>query len=263
MASWIRESLDDQPDNVAATRSGRDAVLAFVRTPFAVRCNVVKVWRLLPEGLWDTLGEPGDIRWSRQRERRALVVVGIVVALLILGVSSIGYLTDGADGGAMFPLVGASTGNGVPQFSAGWCYVPWLSLASVLWVALPPLAGWGFVRLVWIPLVAAGKSTAEATLATARHFSGTYLHVYLMIMVGAGLMAVLVRLAPASTERFRWYLWCFLFGESFFVPAAMWLRLVLSDSRGAIFGRSRYWVLATYGVVFVSIPIWGMLIVFW
>jgi hypothetical protein len=84
-----------------------------------------------------------------------------------------------------------------------------------------------------------------------------------MILVGTGLMAILVRFAPATTEEFRWYLWCFLFGESFFVPAAMWLRLIADDFSGAIFGRLRYSLLAAYGVAFVAIPILGMIIVFW
>ena len=239
--------------------------MACVCTPLAVRCNVVKVWRPLPQALWGALSEPADIRLSRQRERRALVAVAIMVALLAGGFSGIGYRPDAAGQEAVFPVIGGSLrlndGNANP--SAGWCYVPGLSLAPVLWVVLPPLAGWAFVRLLWIPSVATGKSSAQATLAMARHLSGTYLYVYLMILVGAGLMPLLVRLAPSGTQTFRWYLWCFLFGESFFVPAAMWLRLVVNDFSGQIFGRFRYSLLAAYGVAFVTIPIWGMLIAFW
>lgn len=265
MACWIGESADEEHNGtVATTRASRDAVLAFVRTPLAVRCNVVKVWRQFPEGLWSALDEPGDIRRSRQRERQAVVGVAIMVLLLLAVGSSLGYRTVVAGQKSLSPVIGPSLpAADAPASSAGWCYVPGLSLAPVLWVALPPLVGWGFVRLAWIPLVAADKSSFQSRLAFARHLSGTYLYVYLMILVGAGLMAVLTRFAPASTEAFRWYLWCFLFGESFFVPAAMWSRLVLNDRKGCVFGRFRHWILGAYGVAFVGIPTWAMVIVFW
>lgn len=51
---------------------------------------------------------------------------------------------------------------------------------------------------------------------------------------------------------------CFLFGESFFVPGAMWLRLVVLDQSGRVFGARRYRVLAVYLLLTVVIPIIGM-----
>jgi hypothetical protein len=264
MACWIDgKPLDDLPD-AAAPLCGRAAVLDFVRSPLAVRCNIVRVWRPLPQDLWGALIQPRDIQQSRQREVRAVVAVAIIVALLVVGFSSIGYRLDTAGQGTVFALTGLSfaSGNSSP-WSTSWCYMPGLSLAPVLWVVLPPLAGWGFVRLLWIPRVAVGKLSRPGTLAMARHLSGTYLHVYLMVFVGAVLMSLLVWFAPARTQSLRWYLWCFLFGETFFVPAAMWLRLVVNDFSGQIFGRLRYSLLAAYGVAFVAIPTVSMLIVFW
>ena len=46
--------------------------------------------------------------------------------------------------------------------------VPRSPVTAALWVVVPPLAGWGFVRLLWIPLACAGRPTREATMAFAR-----------------------------------------------------------------------------------------------
>ena len=72
-------------------------------------------------------------------------------------------------------------------------------------------------------------------------------------------MVPLIIWSPRGTETFRWCLWCFLFGESFFVPAAMWLRLLLHDSAGRVFGRRRLLVFSLYLTMCMVIPIYGMI----
>lgn len=232
---------------------------SFVRTPFAVRRHVIMVWRRLPPDLWTTLSQPGDRARSAQVERRSLVGVAVMVVILIAGFSSVG-LRITVDGEALcFPLLGwsvAAPADSSPDL--GWYHAPGQSLSLALWVVAPSLAGWAFVRLIWIPMVAAGKPTRDAVLTFARHLGAVYFFVYLMVIVGAALMVPLVALAPRGTETFRWCLWCFLFGESFFVPAAMWLRMVIHDSSGHVFGRFRYAVLVLYMALFVAIPICGM-----
>lgn len=243
------------PDGVA----GRAAVLDFVRTPFTVRRNVVKVWRALPAGLWTQLSRPGDRDRSIRRERQAVVGVGVAAAMLMACFSSIGLRTTVGAEDLCFPLVGKSLplpAGGAPEL--GWYYLSGQSLSLVLWVVVPSLAGWAFVRLVWIP-AATGRATRAAALTFARHLGCVYLFVYLMIVVGTALMPLLIFLSPKGTETVRWFLWCFLFGESFFVPAAMWLRLVIHDSSGQAFGRFRYAALGLYLVLFVVIPIGGMI----
>jgi hypothetical protein len=201
--------------------------LEFVRTPFTVRCNVVKVWRPLPRDIWSLLGSQSDVQQSRRRERVALLAVVLMAMMIAAG----------------------STGAGHQ-----WLYVPGPSPAVALWIVVPPLVGWVFARWLWIPLVAAGRPTREATMAFARHLSGVYLYVYLMISLGVALMLLLARAAPVGTGTLRYCLWWFLFGESFFVPAVMWLRLVRNDSSGCVFGRFRYLFLVVYLVVFVAFP---------
>ena len=266
MACWIDEkTLDDLPDTGSAPLRDREAVLDFVRTPLAVRCNIVKVWRPLPRDLWSALTQPNDIRKSRQRERRAVVAVAVMVALLVFGDLerrvSPGHHGSGDDISADWRLI----------YSRQWLTrIARLVLragavagtCAVGGGAAPGRAGRSFA-CCGSPGSAAGKSSGQATFAMVRHLSGTYLYVYLMVFVGAALMLPLVRLAPAETQILRWYLWCFLFGETFFVPAVMWLRLILSDRSGQVFGHWRYSLLAAYGVGVVAIPIWGMLIVFW
>jgi hypothetical protein len=143
-----------------------------------------------------------------------------------------------------------------------WCHTAGRLLSPVLWVAAPPVAGWAFVRLLWIPRVTADLPTRGAVTVFTRYLSGVYLYVYLMVFVGAALMLILASAAPVRTEVFRDCLWLFLFGESFFVPAVLWVRLVMNDSSGQVFGRSRYAVLMLYLVLFVAFPIIGMGLVF-
>jgi hypothetical protein len=237
--------------DAASTRS-------FVRTPFAVRRHVIMVWRRLPSDLWTTLSQPGDRTRSVQVERRALGGVAVMAVVLIAGFSSVGLRITVDEADLCFPLLGWSVAavDGSPD--PGWYYAPGQSLSLALWVVAPSLAGWALVRLIWIPMVVTGKPTAQAALAFARHLGAVYFYVYLMISVGAALMVPLVALAPRGTETFRWCLWCFLFGESFFVPAAMWLRMVIHDSSGQVFGRLRYAGLTLYMALCVAIPILGM-----
>ena len=86
----------------------------------------------------------------------------------------------------------------------------------------------------------------------------SYVYVFAMIVAGAALMPVLVWWSPSGTEMTRWCLGWFLFGESFFVPAVMWLRLVVHDGPGQVFGRFRYAGLGLYLLFCVLMPIGGM-----
>lgn len=233
---------------------------SFVRTPFAVRCNVVKVWRPLPADLWTTLSQPEDCARSKRVERRALAGVTVMAVMLMAGFSSVGLRTTAGEEDLCFPVLGKSLAvpeNGSPD--PGWYHAPGQSLSLGFWVVGPSLGGWVFVRLIWIPVVAARKPTREATLAFARHLGAVYLYVYLMIVAGAALMVPLIVLAPKGTEWLRWCFWCFLFGESFFVPTAMWLRLVICDSSGKVFGHYRFAIMAFHLTCFVVIPIFGMI----
>lgn len=187
-------------------------------------------WRPLPPDLWQVLASPIDVRHSRQREQVALAAV-LAMALLIVAA-----------------ITGAGLGSGASA----------PSLPATLWVVLPPLAGWAFVRRLWIPLATAGRPDREPALAFARYLSGVYLYVYLMIVLGAALVLLLAWVAPTGSHLVRYCLWWFLFGESFFVPAVMWLRLVRNDSSGNVFGRFRYPLLVVYLTVFVAYPAAGM-----
>lgn len=241
--------------------ASRAAVLDFVRTPLAVRRNVVKVWRPLPADPWTGLSLPEDRARSIRRERRAIVGVTVAVLMLVAGFSSIGLRAIVGEDDLCFPLLGKSLvtpTDGAPGL--GWYYLPGQSLSLALWVVVPSLAGWMFVRLIWLPAVASARTDPrrEATLTFARYLGDVYFYVYAMVVVGAAFMPLLILLSPKGTETLRWWLWCFLFGESFFVPAVMWLRLVINDSPGKVFGRFRYAALALYLVLFVVIPIGGM-----
>ena len=235
------------------------SVRAFVRSGFAVRCNVVKLWRSLPPDLWTGLSTPDDRRLARTRERRALwVVLGLALALW-LGFSHAGLLVGEASTGHRYPLLGKSlvisSGN---HIQPGWYYDAAQSTTLALWVIGPSLLGWAFVRLLWLPMASADKPSRLATLTLVRHLGSVYAYVYLMVALGATLMIPLILLAPAKTETFRWYLWCFLFGESFFVPGVMWARLVLRDRAGEVFGRFRHVWLTFYLVLCMVVPILGM-----
>ncbi len=232
----------------------------FVRTPFSVRRNVVKVWRPVPTGIWFELRTPSDRDLSIRRERTAAIGVAILVLVLIVGLGSIGLRADEHGALRCFPLIGkslADTPSPSPA-SAGWYYAPGQSLVLVLWAVVPPLLGWASVRGLWIPLVVRRHASGYAAIVFARHLLSVYLFVFLMIVVGAALMPALILVSPVGTEFFRWCLWCFLFGESFFVPGVMWGRFVIADRDGFVFGRYRYGGLALYLLLFVITPILGM-----
>ncbi len=239
--------------------SERMAVLDFVRTSLAFRCNIVKVWRPLPAGLWRVLETPGDELRSRRLEQQALACVGLMAVMLIGGFSSIGYRKQVEQTATCFPLLGPSFRlEGGQNADPGWYWAPGQSISLGLWIVVPTLAGWAFVRGIWIPFVAAGRPSQGATMAMARHLSGVYLYVYWMIVVGAGLMPLLILAGPERTETLRWCLRWFLFGGSFFVPAVMYVRLVRNDTSGAVFGRARQAVLTGYLIGCVAIPVAGM-----
>lgn len=251
-----REATTRERDDAPA----RAMVLDFIRTPFHVRCNVVKAWLPLPENVWAALSRPEDGARAKRVERRALAGVTTMAVLLMVGFSGIGLRTTSGEESQCFPLLGKS--RAVPEndpSGPGWYYAPGQSLSLGLWVVGPTLLGWAFVRLVWIPTVAVGKPTRTATLTFARHLGAVYLYVYLMVVGGAALMLPLILWAPKGTEGLRWYLWCFLFGESFFVPAVMWLRLAIYDASGHVFGRHRFATLTIYMAMFVVVPIVGMI----
>jgi hypothetical protein len=236
------------------------AVQDFVKTAFAVRCNIVKVWRPLPQCLWEALALREDAARSRKRERQAAAFVVAMTLMLVAGVGTIGYRHQTGARMVTYPALGRPVDMAIASATTGWCWAP--SVAPAGWVTLPPLVGWAFVRLIWIPVVAAGKTTREATLACARYLSGVYLYVYLMIFVGAILMVLLLRMAPVNTQWLRYALWLFLFGESFFVPGVMWLRLLRHDRSGHVFGPYRRVLAVVYVVMCVLIPGVGMVVSF-
>ena len=254
-----RLAQEPMVDAVTQIQLGRQDVLNFVRTPFSARRNVVKIWRSIPANIWTALSLPEDRLESLRRERLALLGVGLIATILVAGIAFIGFRAD-VDGSTMsFPMLGWSfSAKGDTPPSPGWYYMPGQTLSLVLWTVLPPLLGWAFVRAVWIPLIVSGRPHRESAVSFARHLSGVYFYVFLMIFAGACLMPLFVRLSPAGFEMFRWCFWCFLFGESFFVPAVMWLRLVLSDSSGQVFGQFRHGLMAAYLLGCVVIPIYGM-----
>jgi hypothetical protein len=264
LSTSARELVEGECDPVLLGAEGalgggaENDVTAFVRTPFDVRRNVVKVWRPLPANLWTGLAMADEDVRSKHRERLAIIAVVSMATVLLCGVSAVGYREVTAQAVTEFPLLGGALAVESPGTStSGWYFAPWQMLMATLWVVAPSLAGWFFVRALWIPLSAA-SDTHWPTLAFARNLSGTYFYVYLMITAGAVLLPLLILVGAERTSTVRWCLWCFLFGESFFVPAVMWSRLVFNDSDGAVFGRRRYWLLSAYVLLFVIIPIIGM-----
>ena len=205
--------LDTDPQTALARSKrtlDRAQVLEFVRTPFAIRCNLVKVWRPLPANIWTALSESQDRLRGIRYERQALVWVALMAILLLGGFSGAGLQTSIEGQDVCVPLVGRSM---TPVLDNGrstdWCYIPGRSLTLVLWTVAPSLAGWACMRLVWIPAVAARRRTREATLSFARHLGSVYLHVYLMVIVGASTMPLFILVAPRETTFLRWCLWCF------------------------------------------------------
>jgi hypothetical protein len=254
MIETDRQTVSELPE-AAVADPGRAAVLAFCETPFAIRGNVVKVWKPLPAGLWTALGRPQDDAPARGRERGAFASV-VLMCLFLAVAGSLVYRPARTAAGEVYPVIGRPlAGQAGPATGPGWALAPGVSAVLLFWVIVPSLAGWAAVRLAWIPLCG-----GAAACNLARHLASVYAYVYLMITVGAVLMAALVAMAPASTATFRWWLWCFLFGESFFVPAVMWIRVVAADRNGAAFGRHRYAGLGVYLIACVVVPLIGMVI---
>jgi len=239
-------------------------VRRFVRSPFEVRCNVVKVWRPLPLDLWTGLTDFQDRENAARAEHRALIGVLLMASLLIIVLSGISYQTNFDPTMINYPLIGKSSDTLTSEtLTIGWHYT-WPSfnghsIALAFWVVAPSLAGWAFFRVICVPIATTGSSSRQAVLTFLRHLSAVYLYVYVMIMVGVALMIPFIILAPAKSEWFRWCFWCFLFGESFFVPAAMWTRLVIHDRQGQVFSRYRLMWLTLYLSIIVVIPICGMI----
>ena len=204
-------------------------VRQFVRTPFSVRCGIVKVWKALPAGFWTTLVTQPDARRARQAERLAILSLLAMAIALLVGFSGLGVAATSSGSYQRFPVVGSPSLEALSaSASLGLYFELWLSLPAVFWTVGPSLAGWAFVRLFWIPMAVTSHPSRDAVMVMARHLSGVYLYVYVMIGAGAALMLLIARAAPAETAFIRWCLWCFLFGESFFVPGVMWIRLVLA-----------------------------------
>ncbi|RJP32674.1 MAG: hypothetical protein C4547_13215 [Phycisphaerales bacterium] len=245
---------------------------AFFRTPLAARRNAVKVWRPVPQGLWTTLDRHADLAWSTRRERAAVAAVGLLIVVIALTsgwrrtLESKGQVREfPAFGAGCVAWPGEATGAGggssptVTEFApAGWSYRPWQAAMPLAWTVCPPILGWLLVRALWIPAATRGRFHQPAAMNAARLLSGVYLYVYLMIGAGAFLNAVLTWLAPQATDRWRWWLWLFLFGESFFVPAVTWVRLVRADRTGDAFGPNRRAWVTLYAGLCVAIPLAGM-----
>ncbi len=216
--SGMTERSEDPGESAA--ESDYAAVSSFVRTSWTVRCNVVALWKPLPRGMWTLLRSSEDHVLSRKREQSCVIGVGVLAAMCI---------------------------------SIALCLAPERSFGLILWASVPPLLGWFSVRRLWLPRVAS-SANREATLSFARHLGGMYLYVYLVIALGVLLMLLLVWVAPDQTGTLRYCIsWC-LFGESFFVPAVTWLRLVVNDTSSEVFGRARRSMSAGYLILFVLVP---------
>lgn len=235
------------------------SVRSFVRSPFEVRCNVVKVWRPLPKDLWTGLTDSQDRVIAARIERRALIGVFLIASLLMTVLSGICYQSQTDASIVSYPLIGKSyPAIDYETSDTGWCYNAWHSISLIFWVVAPSIAGWVFFRLICIPISTIGLSNQQPTLTLIRHISAVYLYVYVIVILGLALMIPLIILAPAKTEIFRRGFWYLLFGESFFVPATMWIRLVIHDRQGQVFSRFRFIWLYLYLFMGVVVPIYGM-----
>lgn len=257
MTASAAESSRD-PVAVAPADAQREAVLAFCRTPFAIRRNVVKVWRPLPAGLWTALDRAEDALPAARRELGSLAAV-LAISLGLWLLSSVAY-RPAETAETVYPVLGRPVPPATSAItpagpSVGWGWTPGLSGILVFWTVAPTLAGWAAFRGLWIP-----RFGGEPARRFAGHLACVYAYVFVMIAVGAVLLALLVRWWPAETAWLRWCLWCFLFGESFFVPAVMWIRLMVHDRDGRAFGPRRYVGLAVYLVVCVVVPLAGMVV---
>ncbi len=249
------------PAEDEALRSG---ARRFFRTPFKTRRNVVKVWRPVPGGLWTALDQPSDAARSIRRELRAIAAVLFMIAVIIAA-SGLRWTAPIDREIRTWPAFGSRSAHAAadarqdhPAAETGWTFAPGQTFAPVLWTVVPSVLGWWLVRGVWIPLATRRRDDRSAAITAARLLSAAYAYIYLMIAAGALLNVLLVRIAPAATDRFRWWLWLFLFGESFFVPAVMWIRLVRADKPGQAFGSARHAWLVVYLTVCVVIPLGAM-----
>lgn len=277
-------------DQLTTEPSGdRLAVLEFVRSPFTIRRNAVAVWRRPPRGLWTELNQPQDNEPARRTQRRAVAGVMVISVLLILGFSGLGIRSNASGGeAALSPMHGRRSrlkpaarvmiyhplfeksfvveqghSNELGQLGQlDWYYAWGQSWIQMLCGVVAPLGGWIIVRAVWLPVLSRSKPSRQATLSLARHLGSVYYFVFLVLLVGAAIMLLLLLISPAGTTLIRFFLGLLLFGESFFVPAVMWSRLILSDTEGRIFGRRRLIGLTAYLMVFVALPIAGMIVAF-
>lgn len=235
------------------------AAQAFTRSPFVVRGRVVAVWRSIPHDIWDALSSDFEGQRARRIERRAIVGVAVLSLVLLFGFGGLGFRATSDSEGLCFPLLGRSVPCTVDAAaSPGWYYRAGQRFGLAAWTVVPPLLGWLFVRGLWIPSVGTAPARRTSRLTLARHLGSVYLFVYAAIALCSLAMPLLIVASPLGTERFRWWLWCFLFGESFFVPAVMWIRLVLHDTNGSVFGRYRWWLLSLYLLLFVVVPLGAM-----
>lgn len=256
--------MDGARQDSASTTIARDSVPleAFVRSPFSVRCNVVKVWRKLPADLWTGLNAEAQQRRAAQIERRCLITTGMLI-LVVLACASLAFPAQSESGDAIvaqpvigwpWPLKGDADAS-----QADLIFVPQQARLVMLWTILPALLGWLAVRGAWIPRVTRETGHHTAAVALAQNLAPVYQYVFMMIAAGAVLLVPVAALWPASSQFLRWCVWCFLFGESFFVPGVMWSRLALSDTKGAVFGPRRKALLGLYLLAFVVVPLWGMI----
>lgn len=237
----------------------------FVRSPFSVRCNVVKVWRQLPHDLWTGLTEHGQRRRANSTEHRCIIATGALI-LVVLACASFAFPAPSDDGDALlaqpvigwpFPLDRSAGAGDLAQ--ADIIFVPGQARLVLLWTILPTLLGWLAVRGIWIPRITRRTDHHTAAIALAQNLAPVYQYVFMMIAAGAVLMVPVAFLWPASSQFLRWCFWCFLFGESFFVPGVMWSRFVLCDTAGDVFGKRRKVRLALYLIAFVVLPLLGMI----
>lgn len=253
------------PSTSSAPARGPIPLADFVLTPFSVRCNAVKVWRKLPDDLWTGLTDHAQRRRANSTEHRCIITTAALI-LVVLACASFAVPAPSGDGDVLlaqpvigwpWPLDSDAAGRRASEIDV--IFVPQQARLVLLWTILPTLLGWFAVRGVWIPRVTREKEHHAAAIALAQNLAPVYQYVFMMIAAGAVLMLPIAFLWPASSQFLRWCFWCFLFGESFFVPGVMWSRLVLCDSAGDVFGARRRMWLTLYLIAFVVLPLLGMI----
>lgn len=246
-------------DGQEASPTERSPAQAFTRSPLTVRSRVVAVWRAIPDDAWEALSSDSERQRAMRVERRAIVGVAVLSLALVFGFGGLGFRTTHGAAELCFPLLGRSLACATDAAAlSGWYYRTGQSLGLAVWTVVPPLLGWFFVRALWIPAVSGDPARRASRLTFARHLGSVYLCVYAAIALCSLSLPLLIIASPLGTERFRWWLWCFLFGESFFVPAVMWIRLVVHDTNGSVFGRYRWRLLSLYLLLFVVVPMVAM-----